>query len=238
MELSAPTAVEYGQHSIRYQLSFRPRRTLTLSVRPDQSVHVSAPLGTDPLLIQSRVLRRAPWILRQQAFFASFEPRTTARQYISGETHLYLGRQYRLKLEPGAHPEVKLWRGRLLVRCPHPDAPAEVAAALAAWYRQRAAEQVALAFERVWPRFAEFGLARPTMQVRHMRTRWGSCHPAGRLTLNADLVRAPKGCLDYVLMHELCHLVVPNHSARFYALQGRLLPDWRTWKTRLEELLS
>ena len=84
---------------------------------------------------------------------------------------------------------------------------------------------------------AEFNLPLPTLLVRQMRSRWGSCTPrTGRIRLSPELVRAAPGCLDYVLLHECCHLLVPDHSARFYALQQRLLPAWRQWKAVLRTL--
>jgi len=90
---------------------------------------------------------------------------------------------------------------------------------------------------RVWPRFAEFNLARPTLAVRQMRTRWGSCTPrTARIRLSPELVRARPECLDYVLLHECCHLLVGDHSKAFYDLQTRLMPDWERWKKELNTL--
>jgi predicted metal-dependent hydrolase len=145
-------AVMYGQQRLGYEVLFSAsRRTLTIEVHPDGRVLVRAPLGCPDALIAERVARRAAWISRQLAEFAAYRPRTPARQYVNGETHLYLGRQYRLRLEAGAAAGVRLAQGRMLVTLPGlpglidrgpdpaPDpAPERVRALLYHWYRQRA----------------------------------------------------------------------------------------------------
>ena len=237
--LNSFQTVYYGNHALSYFLTFRERRSLRFQVQPNGGVHVVAPLGTAPEWVAERVLRKAPWILKHQARFQALRPLTPPRRYLSGETHLYLGRQYRLLLVDAPQATVKLLRGRLVVAAPAPHTPERTATQLAVWYRQRAAEQFQSALNRVWPRFAEFNLHSPTLLVRRMPTRWGSCSAAtGHIRLNVDLVRADRRCIDYVVLHECCHLVVPDHSQRFYQLQARLLPDWAKWKERLAQQLK
>lgn len=123
------------------------------------------------------------------------------------------------------------------IASPTPLLPEQLKALLDGWYASQAATCFTQAFEQVWPQFAEFNLPRPSLSVRSMRTRWGSCTPrTGRIRLSRDLVRASPACIAYVLLHECCHLLVPNHSQAFYELQERLLPDWRRWKAELHAL--
>ncbi len=102
------------------------------------------------------------------------------------------------------------------------------------WYTEKAEKQFHHAFERCWPKFEKQGTPRPDIQIRKMKSRWGSLSAKGRLTLNTDLVRAPKECIDYVVTHELCHLKHHNHSPAFYELLEKSMPDWKKRKHKLE----
>ena len=224
--------------SLAFRLSFADRKTLAISVLPDGTVAVSAPQGTPLSKIEQRIVARLPWIDRQKAYFAQFMPRSPARQYVGGETHLYLGRQYRLRLEQGEDRNVRLYAGRLVVSVPEPDRPDRVREALEAWYAERARirlpERVALAQAQV----RHLGLSHSDLTIRTLRRRWGSMSPAGRLTLNRDLIKAPISSIDYVIVHELCHLAHADHGPAFYRILQRLLPDWEARKARLERLLA
>lgn len=226
--------MRYNSHEVAYQLEFRRRRSIGFRVLATGAVHVAAPLGTTTAWVAEQVLRKAPWILKHQAQFRTARPAAPARQYLPGEPQLYLGQHYSLALADAPRPAVQLLDDQLVVAYPAPHAPERTAALLAGWYQQQATTQFARSLARVWPRFAEFNLPVPTLFVRRMQTRWGSCTPTtGRIRLNVDLVRTPEACIDYVLVHECCHLLVPDHSARFYALQTRLLPDWQQAKALL-----
>jgi predicted metal-dependent hydrolase len=226
--------VRYGAHEVAYYLEFRRRRSVGLRVLPTGVVHVAAPLGTTAAWVAEKVLRKAPWILKHQARFQAAQPVALVRQYLSGEAQHYLGQPYSLVVAVAPRAAVQLLDGQLVVAYPAPHLPERTAALLASWYRQQAAAQFARALVRIWPRFAEFNLPTPQLFVRQMQTRWGSCTPTtGRIRLNVDLVRTDESCIDYVLVHECCHLLVPDHSPRFYALQTRLLPSWQQAKALL-----
>ncbi len=226
--------MHYGAHEIAYHLEFRRRRSVGFRVLTTGAVHVAAPLGTTAAWVAEQVLRKAPWILKHQARFRAARPAAPPRQYLSGEPQHYLGQTYSLLVAEAPQAVVQLLGSQLVVAYPAPHTPERMATLLASWYRQQAAAQFALALARVWPRFAEFGLLLPQLFVRQMQTRWGSCTPTtGRIRLNVDLVRTAEACIDYVLVHECCHLLVPDHSPRFYALQTRLLPGWQQAKALL-----
>jgi predicted metal-dependent hydrolase len=229
-------AVTYGRSVIRYKVLERPgRRTLTIEVHPDRRVVVRAPTGCTAALIAGRVRKRAAWITRQLVEFEGYMPRTPARQYVAGESHLYLGRQYRLALVHGDAPGVTLTRGRLLVRVPGAPNPARVRAILDAWYAEQARRVFGQVLEDALQRFK--GVGTPRLLVRAMRTRWGSLSAAGTMTLNLALIRAPRTCVEYVVIHELCHLRYRDHDARYYRLLAKTMPDWQQRKRRLETAL-
>lgn len=226
----------YGTEKIRYQVQWvSTRRTLGIAVHPDLSVWVRAPVGCSEENIAQRVRRRAGWISRQLAEFQRYSPRTPQRQYLSGETHLYLGRQYRLKLSAGEPASVKMSRGQLIVTMPGKADPERVKAMLHRSYLDHAKVVFKEVLDEYLHRFK--GHRAPRLIIRAMQSRWGSLSPAGTMTLNANLIRAPRACIEYVVAHELCHLKHRNHDAGFYRLLGRVMPDWETRKARLENAL-
>lgn len=229
-------ALPDGQ-SLTFNVRRVDRKTLSISVFPDGFIEVRAPLTATDEEIAARVRRRRSWIARQQDFFAQFKPRTPERQYVPGETHLYLGRQYRLKVLLGKKKSVRLWAGYLEVTLPD-GSPEMVRRALQSWYRQQAKRHFDLALQKVLKDFHRKLPGQVSVEARSFSKRWGTCHPDGRIVLNVDLVRASRSCIEYVLLHELCHLLVPDHSKAFFRILEGHLPDWRARKLRLERILA
>lgn len=228
--------LSYGSETIRYEVRFlASRQTLAIEVHPDSRVLVRAPVDCPEALIAQRVQKRAAWISRQLAEFERYRPRTPARQYVNGESHLYLGRQYRLKLAQGDSASVKLTRGQLLAVLPGEPEPERVKALLHRWYLDRARAVFTEVLDASLLHFK--GVEQPRLIVRAMQSRWGSLSRAGTMTLNANLVRAPRPCIEYVVVHELCHTRHRDHDARFFKLLGQVLPDWEQRKQRLEAAL-
>lgn len=228
--------IEYGRETIRYEVRFLPtRRTLGIEVHPDQRVVIRAPVGCTEDVIADRVRKRASWISRQIADFRRYSPRTPQRQYVSGETHLYLGRQYRLKVGAGETASVRMTRGQLVVTMPGIPDPERVKTMLHRWYLDHAWRVFSEVLDQCLIRFK--GHPRPRLIVRAMQSRWGSLSQAGSMTLNANLVRAPRACIEYVVTHELCHLRHRDHDASFFKLLGRVMPDWEQRKQKLETAL-
>ena len=226
----------YGADTIRYEVRFlASRQTLAIEVHPDSRVLVRAPLGCPEALIAERVQRRAGWISRQLAEFERYRPRTPARQYVSGESHLYLGRQYRLKLRQGESASVRLARGQLLLSLRGDPEPDRVKALLPRWYLDRARAVFSDVLGASLLHFKH--VEHPRLIVRAMQSRWGSLSRAGTMTLNVNLVRAPRPCIEYVVIHELCHTSHRDHDVRFFKLLGQVMPDWEQRKQRLEGAL-
>jgi predicted metal-dependent hydrolase len=228
--------VKYGTITIQYDLHFAARKTMGIDVHPDLSITVTAPQGSRPEEIAARVKKRGAWILRQQREFALYLPLTPPRQYVSGETHLYLGKQYRLKVIAEPDEQVKLTRGWLFVHTSDPQRRERVEALLTEWYRRHAQRIFVERLDACFPRIAKYGLERPQLEIRQMEKRWGSCTAEGKILLNLKLIQAPKELIDYVVMHELCHLKEHHHGASFYALLDRAMPDWRERRRRLNEI--
>lgn len=226
--------VSYGKEQVQFSVLYSARKTLGIEVYPDSNVLVKAPLGTDPAEVKKRVVKRVRWILKQQHYFHQFDPRTPERQFVGGETHLYLGRQFRLKISDGSQDSVKLTRGYFSVEVKSAVSSDKVKSLLEGWYAAKAGVIFEESIGHCWPYFDKLGMMKPRLQIRRMQKRWGSLSKSGTLTVNTDLIRAPKECIDYVITHELCHIQCHDHSSDFYRLLEKVMPDWEKRKHKLE----
>jgi predicted metal-dependent hydrolase len=230
--------IAYSAHIFGYTARFSTRATMAITVFPDGSIRVIAPKATSQEEVERRLRKRARWLIRQLLHFEQFRPRAPERRYVGGETHLYLGRQYRLKLRKSAVEDVKLKGGFLHVASPEHREPRAVKRLVSGWYRERGRTRIADRFTIISARFMKMGCCPPAPIFRSMPRRWGSWNRSGRISLNPDLIRAPTTCIDYVITHELIHLIHPHHGPTFYELLESLMPDWRSRKQRLERILS
>lgn len=228
--------VRYGDVTIAYRVRRVVRRTaaLRIHVEADGAVTVSAPVGTSDKDVAEAVRHRAAWIWRHVQARSSIH-RPDVRQWVSGESCRYLGRRYVLKIvcHESSSDVVRLAGGQLRVHTSRADR-ARVRQLVQAWYRARAAEWLKARVAELSARLPWVRRS-PPVALRSMRSRWGSCSPAGRLTLNPLLIRAPREAVDYVIVHELCHLRHHDHGAAFYRLLGRYVPRWKEIKRRLDE---
>jgi predicted metal-dependent hydrolase len=233
--------VRYGDELIGYQIVERPgRRTLGIEVYPDGRVLALVPVDCESAVVEQKLRLRSGWISRQLALFSRYERVAAQRHYVSGESHRYLGRQYRLRVVPNdpdvGNDRVRLLRGEMLVVGTGKLPPTRVKELLRRWYLQRAREVFSDVLDECFQAWAKRKYERPRIVVREMRSRWGSLSPAGQMTLNSRLMQAPRRCIEYVIVHELCHLVHRNHGPAFASLLARVMPDWEVRKERLESM--
>jgi predicted metal-dependent hydrolase len=226
------------------------RRSLSVEVHPDFRVIVRAPARVDRGMVDAWVAERALWIERQfERFRRMGHERPVPLRHVPGEAHLFLGERYGLEVVAASRAAVTLAgdRLRVAVRGGTPGEP--VRRALERWYRERAAELFPQVIAERFDWFAGRGHLPPALAIRAMSSRWGSLAGPGRragwfggrpaaprrMTLNLALIRAPRACLEYVVVHELCHLEERGHGRGFYRLMDERLPDWRERKARLEK---
>lgn len=226
--------VNYGSERIDFLLSRRARKTLAITVHPDLRVEVVAPLDAEETAVIERVQARARWILRQRRQFLSWMPKPMPRRYQSGETHRYLGRQYRLRIVPAKTAGVAVKGAFIEIRQPSAHDFAMARKQLDAWFRQQAERRFRRELSKAIKRLTLYQLPQPSLRLLRMQKRWGSCTPKGEILLNPELIKTPGLCVEYVIFHELCHLKHPNHSAAFFRMLDAVLPDWRDRKQRLE----
>ncbi len=228
---------QFGSRRIDFTLAYQKRKSLGIKVHPDSTVHVFAPAESKEADVLKKLKTKAPWILKQVDYFATFRPVTPPRRFVNGETHLYLGLQYRLKIVPDTVNVIKAYRGQLFIHAIDTNKDA-LEKQLHQWYKQRATIIFGEMMVGVLPKFKKYKIQQPTLSIHKMAKRWGSCTPAGKIILNTELIKAPKGSIEYVVVHELCHLVHHNHTKPFFNLLNHMLPNWQKWKDRLEYCLA
>lgn len=227
--------VQYGHRQLQFY--WRARDTsghkARIHVYPNGLVEVETPRGTTLAEAKQALLKRARWVTRHLSDIEDRRASVLQRQYVSGETVFYLGRRYVLKIiQSSGEQHVKMLRGQVRVTT-RDTAAASIKVKLAHWYRERAREVFARRLRAISDRLP-WVEEMPDWSIRVMKTQWGSCSPSGTIILNPHLVKTPTRCIDYVILHELCHLQEHNHSAGFYRLLKRSMPDWQEAKTKLD----
>ena len=168
--MSAMTcSVTYGGDALLFQLTFSKRKSLEISVHPDKSVFVKAPEGTEHHAIEEKIKKRARWIKRQIQYFNQFDPRTPSRKYVNGESHLYLGKKYRLKIEPQSENNILLKAGFFLVASKN-NKPDHIESLLNDWYREKASIYLNKTFDQCWEQFKKNNVNKPTIKIMKLRT--------------------------------------------------------------------
>ncbi|MFO8742151.1 SprT family zinc-dependent metalloprotease [Legionella pneumophila serogroup 1] len=228
----------YGDERIYFNRVPRDKNctNVLIKINPDCKITVAAPEDAKDEDVIIAVKKRSRWIYRQLEYFRKQQEHLTPRKYISGESHYYFGKQYLLKVieSPDEMQGVKLLRGKLEVLVKQ-KSPETVKNLLVIWYKNRARET----FPKIMSDMLDQTLwvaERPPLRIQAMKTQWGSCSPNGVITLNYHLVKAPKQFIQYVILHELCHLAEHNHSERFYRLMQQVMPDWEKAKERLDKM--
>lgn len=243
MNMPDARAGEWQQyrHDTGETLAFRfirsSRRTIALYVHRDGSVLVRAPLRAPHAEVLAFMRERWDWLQRQRTRFLQ-EPAPQPLVYRDGTPLLHLGEEVVLRVQPARRRYVMLCGRELQVAVPaaHAEDHDTLAGVIEGWQRGEARRLFAERLAHCHARMRELALPYPQLKIRKMRSRWGSCSRSAIVTLNLELIRMPLACIDYVVTHELCHLVEFNHSPRFYALQARFVPDWQARRRQLEAL--
>lgn len=199
---------------------------------PDGRVRVAAPERMEEEAIRLAIVSRLGWIRRQRRCFED-QARQSERRMITGESHYFRGRRYNLDVvERDAAPAVRLRNNRVMELCVRPDASRDKREeVLQRWYRRQLRAEIGPLIERWEPRV---GVGVTDWGIRKMKTKWGSCNTdAGRIWLNLELAKKPPICVEYILVHEMVHLLERHHTDRFRQIMDGLMPDWRVRRDEL-----
>jgi predicted metal-dependent hydrolase len=227
-------SLEFGSKKIDFSLQFSNRKTLGIKVLPDATVSVIAPKNAEMQKILDTVKKKAMWILKQQTYFLNFNPITLDYVIKSGYSVHYLGRQYKLLVEKAEKDDV-FYKGNLFqVEVKDKKNAKNI---FDNWLKQRAKDKIVEIAEPLIKKFEKKYKAPSEIYFQEMPTRWGSCTVKNRLILNPKLIHTPKRCIEYVVMHELCHLVYKHHNNDFFDLLSLMMPDWEKRKEKLDTFL-
>lgn len=223
----------YGRYSYDYLLIKSERKTISLVIEPDKSIIVKAPLKSKGTDIEKFLKRKWPWMKKQIGYFDNFTIKKYRKEYISGESFMYLGRQYKLVVRKGKIESVKLQKGVIVLNTKRElKNYSHNKQLLTNWYIERGNKIFNERYQEVLKSF-DFPFV-PILDIRKMNKRWGSFLSNKKIYLNQDLIKASKSCIDYVIIHELCHMVYKKHDKDFYNLLEKKCPDWGLRKNRLE----
>ena len=224
---------EYGTQHIEFDVVYRKRKTLAIEVEAPDQITAIVPIGLDKAGILDLVKSKSKWIVSKIFEIREIEHRKSHKQYVNGESFPYLGRNYSLviELDPGVTlAEAKLYQGKLIVSTNTKD-ETTIQKALENWYRDKAREKIE---ERIAYYQVYFDTAPKRLVIKNQQKRWGSCTKNKDLLFNWKSVMCPSPILDYIVVHEMCHLIHMNHSDAFWELLQKVLPDYEKRKEWLK----
>jgi len=223
----------YGDYSYEYFLIKQSRKTVSLIVKPSSKIILKCPVGYKDEKIQKFLKNKWHWLEKQIKYFKKYKKNTLSKEYISGESFLYLGRQYKLVVEKSKEDKVKLKYGRLLLSTTKNTTNKKYnKKILQNWYSERIVKIFKDEYKKVLKTFNyDF---EPKLITRKMSKRWGSFLSNKKIILNPKLIQASKECIDYVITHELCHMIHKKHNTKFYKALKNKISNWEEVKEKLE----
>jgi len=224
---------EYGKYSYKYFLVRQKRETISLTVQPNLKIILKCPIRCNDEKIQKFLKRKWRWINRQLDYFTKYKKESKKKEYVSGESFLYLGRQYKLLIKKGREDGVVLKYGTLVLSTTKAIGSKRYnKKILEHWYSERVLKIFNEEYKKALDWF-DYNFE-PKLITREMSKRWGSYLRDKRLILNPKLIQASKECIDYVITHELCHMRYKRHDEKFYKLLKSKINNWKEIKEKLE----
>lgn len=221
---------------ITYCLEYKNVKNLNLRIRKDGSVYVSANLQVLPSQVDEFVQNKGGYVLNAIDKFEELNQyKPQPKNYVSGETFYIQGRGLRLSVSQGAKEYIASDGVYIFLQVKDTSDFSRKHRLVTKFLDQECKKVFSEVLDEMYPTFRKYGVEMPILRIRDMETRWGSCLPKKRVvTLNKRLLEAPRNCIEYVVMHELCHFIHPNHSKHFYSFLTMLMPDWRERKAALD----
>lgn len=211
-----------------YRIIYSSRRTIGLTVERDRSIVVRAPIGASDEAIRRAVEAKKLWLYEKINHSQKYPPKPARKEFVTGETLMYLGRYYRLQVTDDDHPGVRFQNRFYISR----RQQAVAGRLLRDWY-------IARGQEKLTPRIGRFaaamGVAYDRIMISDLKVRWASCTPKNNLNFNWRIVKAPAFVIDYLIVHELAHLLEPNHTERFWTIVAVQIPRYAAAKDWLRE---
>ena len=221
--------------SINYSLIKSSRKSIGIIVNTDGSVVVRAPQRATKKEIDDVINKRIDWILKHQKKFEQQGPAYSKWEFVDGEKHLLLGSEYVLRVNTGAFNTVRLNGEFIDVVC---NNESMVKLLMVKWYTLKANEMMPDIIMPVVNQFkSKYHRSPAKISLKNMKSRWGSCSSKANISMNIKLIKSTRSCIEYVMAHELCHLIQMNHSKNYYSLLTEFMPDWRERKKELDHFM-
>lgn len=230
--------IVYANRTIEFLIERKKVKNVNLNIKPDMTIMVSASEKVPLSFIYDFVKGKGAWIIKNVKTFENVQPyKQSEREYVSGESYKYLGKQYRLRVEITNEEErVKYYRGFIVLMVRDSQNHARKAKLMDDWYREKAIKIFEESLDKQYPLVQKYGVQRPSIDLRVMKARWGSALiDSNTILLNSELIKAPKYCIDYVVLHELIHFQYNDHKESFYNMLFSLMPDWEKRKALLDD---
>lgn len=232
---------QHKDQSLSVSLKYSSRKTVGISVHPDKKIEITAPFGTSFASIQRVIERKSKWISRQLEELEKYQTMEPVKEYNSGQTLKLLGRDYMIRIIPiPDFEEEQIIKEKRLIKVyvQDRDQKERISLLIEDWYRNEAMVYLAQKFEKCYERVRKYNISKPLYYLRSMSRRWGSCTAKGNILLNPELIQLPSHCIEYIIMHELCHLRHRNHSKEFYHFLGTVMPNWKDCSKALKSFLQ
>ena len=221
---------------LSYTLERKKVKNINLRIHPNGLVSVSAPFFSSLNFIDNFVISKSAYICKAQARFKEKRKwEISEKRYVSGESFYLLGRQLRLRVKKSNENHVDDDGMYLNLYCKNPDDFSLKERLVKKYFDEKCFECFTFLIKKNYPLFQKYNVSFPTLKIRTMQSRWGSCIPSkNQITLNRSLIHFSERCIEYVVIHEFCHFRHPNHSKEFYTLMTVLMPDWKERKLELD----
>lgn len=230
--------IHYGNKIIDFLIERKNVKNVNLNIKPDMTIKVTAHEKVPLSFIYDFVKNKGAWIAKNVRSFEDVLPnKQSEREYVSGESFKYLGKQYRLRVQKTKDEEkVKYFRGFIYLYVQDTNNFKRKEKLMDGWYREKALTMFSESLDKMSMLVKKYGVEKPSLDLRVMKARWGSALiEKNTILLNAELIKAPKHCIDYVVLHELIHFKYNDHSESFYKMLYALMPDWEKRKIILDE---
>lgn len=222
---------------IDFKVVYSRRRTLGISVHPDSTVIVRVPYRTSDKTIVRIVEEKAEWIIKHRDNYRKQNNHITGRSYCNGDLHLFRGKEAILSIIYSAKPFTRFSEGRIEIGVARPEDQKAVRRVLYSGYKREAMELFPELLGNMLVKHESQKFRPAGLIVRSMKRRWGSCSNKGMITLSTELIKLPDRYIEYVIVHELCHLKHHNHGAKYYELLSELFPEWKPLRKELRKYI-
>lgn len=226
--------IQFGDELVEILIAYRRRKTIKITIKPDLSVEVIAPMRTSKKYLKELVLKKTSWILKHRERMKKSLRIIKEHEYKDGEVFYILGKAYKLRVMKSSQNNVFIFQNDIFICAKKKDDIDYKKRLMEKWYSEMASAKLKNIYDNVCEKFKEIYEHKPKLAFRKMKARWGSYTPIeNKVLLNSNLIKVPEKCIEYVIVHELCHIQYLNHKKEFYNFLEHFIPEWKSIREEL-----